>query len=189
MLQVKEMPGRTEANEIQQVNMPSEIINYRPVNPMPGDIVILYPDGDRRQTPGFGIVYSLQGRVIDVMIMNPRTQRAETCREVHFIEDPKFTYEPQIRKDGGWDWHPMYKRIIELEKRLSVLESQQAPFGSRPTVAVDPRKWLKDRLAESSARLKTLSEESGYTEDKLEKLLTEENGFVVKGAGWYANAE
>lgn len=85
-----------------------------------GEIVYWYPDADKGQGPHVGIVTSIGHGNIGLNLVEPNTYNMPIVPDARHVDDPDF--KAGERADaGGWDFHPMRKRIEKLESIVAKL--------------------------------------------------------------------
>jgi hypothetical protein len=94
----------------------------------PGDPVFYYEAGQSSSSPEPAIV-TKTGNSHDMITLNVLTPDLRDFRPrdgVRHMSDPKVARDPGA---GGWDFHPTFRRLIEVERRVAELETKLKDLG------------------------------------------------------------
>lgn len=94
---------------------------YRMPQAFVGTEVLYYPDGDTKADPQFARIVEVGGLSVMLKVTVKSSGPDRLVPAAIHITDPRMN-NPEIRKDGAWDFHPTHYATEKMLERIRALE-------------------------------------------------------------------
>lgn len=97
---------------------------YRMPKVFVGDRVLYYVDGDRTRDPQYGVIVGIGGMSLELKVPRRNNGPDQWIPDAIHVTDPRMN-NPEIRKNGCWDYHPDTALLRKLREQVERLESKK----------------------------------------------------------------